>query len=333
MTNPLRRLRSHPCRVRMWAGASLLLVWSVASAAATPAPKQQHFASPQEAGAALVAAARSGDDPALLSVLGPEAERILHSGDPVADRQALGRFVQAYERKVSFEQSDEAHAVLQVGEDAWPLPMPLVKDAAGWRFDAAAGEQELLARRIGRNELATIQACLAYVDAQQEYYRRNPEGSHLLHYAARFASTAGKRDGLYWEAKPGEPPSPLGEFYVRARAEGYRRGSTGKPTPYHGYIFRILTRQGPHAAGGAYDYMVRGTLLGGFALVAYPARYGSSGVMSFLVNHDGVVFQKDLGPKTAAIAGAMKAFDPDESWKKVSDRDEAVTVEAAPAGT
>ncbi len=320
-------------RLPVWALASALGLWSVAIGAAKPAaPVQQHFASPQEAAAAFAAAAQSGEDAAYLRVLGPEARKLLHSGDPVADRAAAQRFVAAYQQASGFEQRDDSHAVLEVGEDKWPLPIPLVKDAKGWRFDTAAGAQEMLARRIGRNELATIQTCLAVVDAQTEYYRRNPEKTPLLHYAAHLASTQGKRDGLYWEAKPGEPPSPLGALLARARAEGYRRGTAGKPTPYHGYLFKLLTAQGPHARGGAYDYRVKGELVGGFALVAYPARYGSSGVMSFLVNHDGVVYQKDLGPDTAKLASAMTLFDPDESWKAVPDEDEASPPEVSAAG-
>jgi hypothetical protein len=198
-----------------------------------------------------------------------------------------------------------------------------VKDASGWRFDTAAGAEEVLARRIGRNELSTIQAALAFVDAQREYYARNPNGSKLLHYARKFISSDGKRDGLYYPTSDGEEPSPLGSLFAEARGEGYRRVK-GKPMPFHGYYYRMLDGQGPHANDGAYDYLAQGVLLGGFALVAYPATYGNSGVMSFLVNQDGAIFQKDLGPKTAALAQAMKRFDPDDSWQRVPDPDQAV---------
>jgi hypothetical protein len=302
--------------------ATLIGIAAIPQARAAVAVAQKHFATPEEAVQALVAAAKADDSKALLAVLGPDATRVVSSGDAVADREGRERFVASYEEKHSIVQSDDAHAVLQTGKDDWPLPIPLLKDAAGWRFDTKAGEQEILDRRIGRNELATIQVCLAYVDAQREYYERNPDESGLLHYAERFASTPGKRDGLYFETKEGEPESPLGSLVASARAEGYRKGQAGKPVPYHGYYYRILKAQGSHANGGAYDYVAKGKMMGGFALVAYPATWGSSGVMTFVVSHDGVVFEKDLGPKTAVLARAMAKFDPDETWKQVPDHDE-----------
>ncbi len=283
---------------------------------------QQHFASPEAAVQALIAAAKTGEPKALLPILGPEAKPIVDSGDPVADRDALADFVKGYEEANTLEKTSETQVTLATGKDAWPLPIPIVKDDAGWRFDTEAGDDEILARRIGRNELSTIQVCLAFVDAQREYYDRDPEKSGLLHYASRVASSPGKRDGLYFPTQDGEDPSPLGELFAKARAEGYRKGEKGKPMPYHGYIFRLLDGQGPHATGGAYSYLANGKLLGGFALVAAPASYGNSGVMTFLVNHDGVVFEKDLGPNTAALASAIKLFDPDETWKRVPDPEE-----------
>jgi hypothetical protein len=283
---------------------------------------QEHFASPDEAARALVAAAKEGDTKALLAVLGPDAKRMIDSGDPIADHKARERFVNSYEEKNSIVNSSDTEAVLQTGKDDWPMPIPMVKDDAGWRFDSRAGEHEVLNRRIGRNELAAIQACLAYVDAQREYYARDPEKSDLLHYAQHFASAKGQRDGLYFETQEDEPESPLGSLFVQARAEGYGKGTNSKGHPFHGYYFRILKAQGPHAKGGAYDYLAKGKMMGGFALVAFPATWGSSGVMTFLVNHDGVVFEKDLGPKTAAVAQAMTKFDPDDTWKPVSSQDE-----------
>jgi hypothetical protein len=194
----------------------------------------------------------------------------------------------------------------------------MVKEEAGWRFDTAAGEEEVLSRRIGENELSTIETCLAFVDAQREYYSLNPDKSPLLHYAAQLMSSKGKRDGLYWETSEDEEPSPLGPFVAEARSEGYKRNKAGR-TPYHGYLYKLLTSQGANAPGGAYDYMAKGKLIGGFAMVAYPAEYGVSGVMTFLVNHDGVVYQKDLGPKTAAEAEKIAKFNPDDSWTKVKE--------------
>jgi hypothetical protein len=296
------------------AAATILLVALSSSAALGAAPVQRHFDTPELATTALVAALTANDTKALLGVLGPKAKPLVDSGDPVADKAAYARFVEKY---------NEAHALvrtgdtvtLQVGKDEWPFPIPLVKKEDGWRFDDAAGADEIIDRRIGRDELSAIQVCLAYVDAQREYYARNPENSPLLHYAQRIASSPGKRDGLYWNTTGDQKPSPLGALFARARAEGYAAKGSGEP--YHGYYYRILAAQGSHAAGGAYDYVAHGEMIGGFALVAYPASYDASGVMTFLVNQDGVVFQKDLGPKTAELARAMKRFDPDDSWTRV----------------
>jgi hypothetical protein len=224
--------------------------------------------------------------------------------------------VQAYEEAHTLVQSGDTKVMLQVGKDEWPFPIPLVKGSTSWRFDSKEGKEELLNRNIGRNELDVIQVCLAYVDAQREYYMRNPQGDALLQYASKFLSTQGKRDGLYWETTADEPPSPFGPLVARARGEGYKHAGR-KPTPYHGYYYKMLTRQGPNAPDGAYDYVVRGKMIGGFAMVAYPAQYGSSGIMTFIVNHDGVVYEKDLGPNTTALAQSMTKFDPDETWKKL----------------
>jgi hypothetical protein len=204
--------------------------------------------------------------------------------------------------------------VLVYGDDDFPFAIPIVKKGEQWHFDTDAGRSEILARRIGRNELATIQVCLAYVDAQREYGSTDRDGDGLFEYAQKFRSTPGKEDGLYWPSEPGQPESPLGELVADARSEGY----AGKPqgSPYHGYLFKLLKAQGPHAEGGAYDYVVRGNMIGGFALVAYPAQYGVSGIMTFVVNHDGVVYSKDLGPNTTKLAAAMTRYDPDSSWKK-----------------
>jgi hypothetical protein len=277
----------------------------------------KHYPSPEEATKAFMAALRAGDIKALLEILGTEADEVVDSGDPVADRNAREKFAALYDEANKIVNEGDAKAVLEVGKDEWPFPIPLVKEEGGWRFDTDAGEEEILNRRIGRNELSAVEVSLAFVDAQREYYTRNPDKSKLLHYASHFLSTQGKRDGLYWPTGEAEEPSPLGPLVAEARAEGYKKDKTGERTPYHGYFYKILTAQGPDAAGGAYDYIVHGQLIGGFALVAYPADYGASGVMTFLVNHDGVVFEKDLGPDTAVTAEKMTSFNPDSTWTKV----------------
>jgi hypothetical protein len=280
------------------------------------AARQQSFPSPEAGVQALLDAAKNNDTNGLLQVLGPAAQAFINTGDPVSDQASRERFVRAYEEAHTLVPAGDTQVILQIGKDAWPFPIPLVKDSTSWRFDSEEGKEEILNRRIGRNELDVIQVCLAYADAQREYYRRNPQRVALPQYASKFLSTQGRRDGLYWETTADEPPSPLGPLVAQARSEGYKR-TAGKPTPYHGYYYKILTGQGPNAPGGAYDYVVRGQMIGGFAMVAYPAQYGSSGIMTFIVNHDGVVYQKDLGPNTTALAQSMTKFNPDETWKKL----------------
>ena len=279
------------------------------------AARQQSFPSPEEGVQALLEAAKRNDTTSLLQVLGPEAQPFLNTGDPVSDQASRARFVQAYEEAHTLVSVGETQVILQVGNDAWPFPIPLIKDHTHWRFDTKAGKEEILNRNIGRNELDVIQVCLAYVDAQREYYMRNPQRLVLPQYGAKFMSAKGKRDGLYWATTAAEPPSPLGPLLAQARKEGYHP-TAGTSIPYHGYYYKMLTGQGPSAPGGAYAYRVRGQMIGGFALVAYPAQYGASGIMSFLVNHDGIVYQKDLGPNTAATAQSMTTFNPDETWQK-----------------
>jgi hypothetical protein len=282
------------------------------------AAKQKTYATPEEAVKDLMAAVKLYDPKALLPILGPEAKPLVFSGDKVADREGAERFLRSYEEGNKLEKSGDAKAILVTGKDDWPFPIPIVKEGGGWRFDTKAGGQEILNRRIGRNELHAMQAVLAYVDAQQEYYLRNPQKSKLLQYAQKFISSPGKRDGLYYPTKAGEQPSPLGPGFESARAEGYSQAEEkDQPGAYHGYRYRILKAQGPGAPGGAYDYLVKGGMMGGFALIAWPATYGNSGVMTFLVNHDGIVYEKDLGPETAATAQKITKFDPDKSWSKV----------------
>jgi hypothetical protein len=266
---------------------------------------------------ALIAGLRAADRAALVKVLGAEGRALVSSGDDVADRNVFRAFVTEYDRAHRLE-GGGGRVVLYVGPDDFPFPIPLVPDGPYWRWDVAAGRDEILHRRIGRNELSAIQVCLAYVDAQRDYYAEDRNGDGVLEYAQRLDSAPGRMDGLYWPTRPGEPPSPLGTLVARARAEGYApAGRTGPATPYHGYRYRILRRQGPAARGGAYDYLVGGHLIGGFGLIAAPAEYGVSGVMTFMVNHDGVVFQKDLGPRTARIARDVTSFDPDPTWQPV----------------
>ena len=277
---------------------------------------QTAFDSPEQAGEALVAAVQSGETSKMLRVLGEEAKPVVDSGDPVDDGNKRDEFLAAYAAGHRWVTETPEAATLRVGDNDWPFPFPLVNDNGDWRFDTSFGIEEILDRRIGENEIAAIQASLAYVDAQREYYWWNPGGEPMLHYARTFASAPNKKDGLFWETADGDTPSPLGELYAAARAEGYLRDPDVQPAPYYGYHFRILTAQGSHAAGGAYDYVVGDHMIGGFGLVAWPAERGVSGVMTFIVNHDGVVFSKDLGPDTAKIAAAMTAFDPDDSWKR-----------------
>jgi hypothetical protein len=295
---------------------------------------QRYFATAEEAVTDFVAAVKAHDTKALLAILGPEGEQLVDSGDPVADREAGERFVKGYEEKHTLETSDDgAKVTLDTGADDWPFPIPLVKDKDGWRFDTEAGEEEILNRRIGRNELSAIEACQAYVDAQREYYALSPQNDPVLQYAQKLASKAGKRDGLYWETTEEEKPSPLGPLIADARGEGYSKAGRGGGEPYHGYLYRILTAQGSHAPGGAYSYLAHGKMIGGFALVAYPAEWDNSGVMTFIVNQDGVVYQKDLGPKTDALARAMTTYDPDDTWTAVDDADDkpAAATAAKPA--
>jgi hypothetical protein len=290
---------------------------AAAPAAKTPAAKQRVFASPELAAQALIDAVKARDVNGMLAIVGPASKAWLFSGDPVADANDWKRFMAAYDERKAVRRDGDSKAILEVGGDDWPFPAPLVRKGASWMFDADAGREELVNRRVGRNELDTVQALLAVVDAQREYAASDADRNGFADYARRFRSSEGKRDGLYWPESAGAPRSPLGPLVAVAAKEGYGKAqSTGKPAPYRGYHYRLLTAQGPKAAGGAYDYLVSGKLLGGFAVVAYPATYGNSGVMTFMVNHDGVVYEKDLGAKTESIAAGMKRFDPDATWRK-----------------
>jgi hypothetical protein len=318
---PLRHF-AHAAWLASMLATGLAWLVSVAPAAAAPVA-QRDFASAEDAAVAMVDAVRSGEQQSMLAVLGPAAQKLTSSGDPIADQNARKKFLDDYEAKHSMESSDEGRAVLVVGNDDWPLPIPIVQSGGRWHFDSAAGSQELINRRIGRNELLTIRTLLAAVDAQEDYFERDKAGTGTGTYAERILSTPGHTDGLYWPVSKGQPPSPLGPLVDQAQSEGYPGAAnrSGKQLPYHGYFFRMLKSQGPDAPGGARDYLHDGRLTGGFAILAWPAIYGSSGIVTFQVNQDGIVFQKDLGPNTARLAAAWMRFDPDLTWARVDISD------------
>jgi len=278
-------------------------------------PQGRAFTSPEEAVKALVDACKRNDTQALLAIVGPEGAEIISSGDAVADQTQRATFVGYYEAKHHLKEETPGTAILSAGEEDWPLPVPIVKKGEKWYFDAAAGKEEILNRRIGRNELSVIDVMRAYVDAQREYLSEDRDDDGVGEFAQKVRSDEGKKDGLFWPAKEGEALSPLGPFAAEAVKEGYRK-KEGGPTPYHGYYYRILTKQGKNAPGGDYDYVVHENMIFGYALIAYPAEYGNSGIMTFIVNQSGIVYEKDLGPDTEKTAGAVEAYDPDETWKK-----------------
>lgn len=298
--------------------APLLLAAATALATAGPVAAQQAFKAPEDAASALADAVKSNDRAAILKVLGPAAKDIVESGDDVEDARGRTRFTTSYDAKHTIATEGADKAAMIIGADDYPFPVPIVRKGTDWKFDAAAGRDEILFRRIGRNELAAIQASLAYVDAQNEYADKD-RGDGAGVYARHIISRPGKKDGLYWPSSGSDDESPLGEFMAKATGEGYRTG--GPRAPFHGYYYKILTRQGGAAPGGALDYVVKGKMIGGFALIAYPSEYGVSGVMTFIVGHNGTIYQKDLGRHTENIAGAITAFNPDPSWKKVEDAD------------
>lgn len=284
------------------------------------ATNQMTFSSPQEAVKVLVDTLKNNDTKKLMEILGPAAKPLLESGDAVEDQENRNRFLKAYEEGNKLEKSGDTKFVLAVGRDQWQFPIPLIKETNSWYFDTEAGKEEILNRRIGRNELSAIQAVLAYVEAQSEYYLANPQQDKLLSYAQKFMSAPNKHDGLYYPVKAGEQASPLGEIYAKAQAAGYGDKKEGsKSQAYYGYYYRIIKSQGPDAPGGAYDYVVQGKMIGGFALIAWPATYNNSGVMTFMVNQDGIVYEKDLGPDTAEVAQKINTFNPDKTWKPVSE--------------
>jgi Protein of unknown function (DUF2950) len=308
------------CRIVLtkWLPPLLLIIVLVACNKSNK-PSVRVFASPEDAGTTLLEAAKSGDQNAALAIFGPESKEIIFSGDAVQDKATIDAFVAAYGVMHRWRKMRDGTQVLLIGADNFPFPIPLKKSGSGqWFFDTEAGKDEILTRRIGRNELAVIDVCGALADAQAEYFSQRHADGSTKQYAAKFISDTGKQNGLYWDSPEGQPKSPLGPLAAFATTEGY----SVKPnahTPFHGYFFHMLTRQGAHAPGGAKDYAVNGKMVSGFAFVAYPAEYGNSGVMTFIINQDGVLLQKNLGKTTTETASAMSEFDPDAGWSPVQE--------------
>jgi hypothetical protein len=295
--------------------ATVCVGWGM-SVAGAEADEGQLFPTPEAAVAALAAAVDAQDPVALRTVFGADYA-LIQNPDLVQATNELGNFAAAFHATNCLVRESDTRCVLEVGPEAWPLPIPIVRRGAQWGFDTRAGKEELQNRRVGRNELFTLRVMRAYVEAQREYSSRDRDGDEVLEYAQRLWSSAGTQDGLYWPSTPGGDLSPLGPLVASAQAEGYLQETPGRnppPEPFHGYYFRILARQGKHAPGGAYDYRINGHMIGGFALVAWPAQYGVSGVMTFIVSQQGRVYQKDLGSRTARIASRLKDYDPDSSW-------------------
>jgi hypothetical protein len=286
-------------------------------AAFTRAADHKTFDTPAQAVQALIKAAEDGNQDEMLAVLGDDGKDLVFSGDPVQDKTGMESFVKSYKAKHSIVEQNAKTRVLRVGASDWELPIPIVNDGGKWRFDTASGRQELLYRRIGYNELGAIAACRGYIDAQKDYASVGHDGLSAGIYAQRLISSPGKQDGLYWETAEGDPPSPAGPLLAQASDEGYATGAKGQP--YHGYLYRVLKAQGAAVKGGAKSYLTDGKLTGGVAIVAYPAQYKVSGVMTFVINQRGIVYQKDLGEKTADVVETMTEYNPDSTWKKVTD--------------
>ena len=290
---------------------------AIEACARAPEPSHRTFAAPEEAVKTLIQTVKSGTIEDLLGIFGPDGKELVTSSDPATGRTNRDVFKVAVGEGWRLVDQGTDTKVLVIGNEQWPFPIPLVREANGWRFDTAAGKEEVLARRIGRNELAVIEICRTYIVAQRLYARQGHDGKPAGLYATRFASDSRKQNGLYWPTKRGEKRSPLGDLVAKAAEEGRQVGGDGQPAPFHGYYFKILTAQGGAATGGAKSYVVGGDMSGGFALVAWPAQYQVTGVMTFIVNQEGILHQKDLGPETEAAARKMTVYDPDPSWEKV----------------
>jgi hypothetical protein len=296
--------------------AILLTVWFPTRSVAQQ-PGQKTFSSPEDASHALVTAAQGNDEKTMLDILGPDGKQIVSSGDETEDANSRANFVEKYQKMHRLVKEPDGTTTLYIGAENWPTPIPLVNHGDSWYFDTEAGKKEILYRRIGQNEISTIRVCQELVAAQKEYY-----SAQHNEYAQTIFSDEGQHNGLYWKAADGAPESPIGPLVAAAVAEGHAKGQAGAPTPYQGYYFHILTRQGKDGPSGARSYVVNGKMTGGFAFVAYPAEYRSSGVMTFIVNEDGIVYEKDLGKKTAVVAKSMKEYKPNSSWQEAEEQRE-----------
>ncbi|HVN04170.1 MAG TPA: DUF2950 domain-containing protein [Bryobacteraceae bacterium] len=317
----LNSAKFHWASLNKLALVAMLLTVCVPTRSMAQQPGQKMFSSAEKATNALVTAAQANDEKMMLDILGPDGKQIVSSGDETEDANSRANFVKRYQEMHRLVKEPDGTTVLYIGAHNWPAPIPLVHKGNSWYFDTEAGKREILYRRIGRNELSAIRVCQELVAAQKEYSAEHKE------YAREIFSDEGQHNGLYWKAADGEPQSPIGPLVASAVAQGYAKNQQGAPTPYRGYYFHILTRQGKNAPGGAKNYIVNGKMTEGFAFVAYPAEYRSSGVMTFIVTEDGVVYQKDLGRKTGVLAKAMKEYDPNRSWKKAEEQQEQAAVE------
>ncbi len=313
----LRLDKSHRANLPILAALTVLLAACFPSLSMAQQTGQKTFSSAEDASNALVAAAKNNDEKAMLDILGPDGKQIVSSGDEAQDAESRANFVQKFQQMHRLVKEPDGATTLYIGAENWPTPIPLVNKGNLWYFDTEAGKEEILYRRIGRNELSAIRVCQGLVAAQKEYYAKQNN-----QYAPKIFSDEGEHDGLYWKVTQGEPESPIGPLVASAVAEGFAPSGAGAPTPYRGYYYHSLRRQGKDAPGGAKSYIVDGKMTEGFAFVAYPAEYRSSGVMTFIVNEDGVVYQKDLGKKTEVLAKAMKEYNPDSTWQKAEDQEE-----------
>jgi len=298
---------------------AVVFVWSMTVAGAST---QRLFSSPEDAVNALTEAVKAKDETEIDQIFGPSGKD-LHSGDKVQDAAEFDELAGNLAEKTSLVRESDSRVLLHIGNENWPFPIPIVKKDGQWFFDTEAGKEEILNRRIGENELTAILVCRTYVKAQREYTLKDWDGDGIFAYAQKLRSDRGKRNGLFWRSAPGEAVSPLGELVAKARVEGYKKEKAvfmeEKPSPFHGYYFKILTGQGKNAPGGKYNYIINGNMVGGFALVAFPANWGKSGVMTFIVNQQGKVYQKNLGPDTLKTAGNMKVYNPDKTWTPVKE--------------